>query len=85
MSSETPLTALDDRLDDLVRALGEAPDLDGLIDGLRAYERLLARLTPDHAESPALLSVAPVWASLAAVADEIRALRQIKENDRGNA
>lgn len=79
MTTDAPLTDLDARCDDLVTSLAMVPDLDGLIAGVEAYESLLALVQPDDPASASALAVAPVWASLAAVAVEVRKLRQMKE------
>ena len=75
----TPLTDLDARCDDLVRALAQTPDLPGLIDGLQGYELLLRFVSPSHPTAVDAVAVAAVWRSLAEVATEVLSLRNMKE------
>lgn len=76
MSAETPVSDLDARVEDLLRALTTVTDLAGLLEGVRAYEIALS-LTP--IDAPGVISavdVASVWAALANVASEVLALRE---------
>lgn len=83
-----PLTDLDARLDDLVRAIARTPDLDGLIVGLRTYQATLALVALDDLDNPGTvdaIAVASVWDALADAAEEVRKLRKIKEADDGRS
>lgn len=71
-----PISQLDERLDALVKAIGQVPDLPALIDGLRGYERLVGLLAVDAPGAVVALGVAPVWSALGDVASEVLTIRE---------
>ena len=72
-----PLSRLNERLDELCKALARFPDLNRLIETMRAGDAALMRtITPDLAGAVAVLEGAEVRRSLLDVAVEIRGLRK---------
>jgi hypothetical protein len=79
-----PISRLDDRVDELLRALGRLPDLEGLIAGMRMHEELAAHVSPDFPGAVDMLAGAELRQSLINVADEVLTLRRT-EADHGNS
>lgn len=79
-----PISRLDERVDDLLRALGRMPSLEDLVAGLRAYEEIASRIGPDFPGAVDVLAGAEFRRALIDVADEVLALRR-KEADHGRS
>jgi hypothetical protein len=78
-----PISRLDERIDDLVQALGRLPDLEGLTAAMRMHEELAAHVSPDFPGAVDILAGAEFRRALIDVADEVLTLRR-KGADRGN-
>ncbi|MEQ6901823.1 hypothetical protein [Nocardioides sp. YIM 152588] len=75
-----PLTSLDDRLHDLLRALARVPDLPAYLRFIRTTADLaLASVSPDDPDAAAHVAMASISTALAAVGDEVHQLTQMKK------
>jgi len=76
------ISNLDGCLDDLVVALQEVRDLEGLIVGLSGYEIALGLIPISNPIAVDALGVSRIWGAISAVASEILKLREVAN---GNA
>jgi hypothetical protein len=82
---DQPLSRLDERVDELVRALAGLPNLEGLLVTMRAHEGLVASIGPDFPGAVDILAAADFRLALINVADEVLVLRRWKEANRGRS
>lgn len=74
---QPPISDLDAKLDDLVRAFVRVPDLEELITGIEGYELLLGLVPIDAPSAVDAVAVAAVWKVLAEVAREVTILGEV--------
>lgn len=76
-TNDEPISELDERVDDLVRALAllPPPTLTKIIDGMRAHEEVAARLGPGFPGVVDVIAAADFRKALLAVAVEVQNLR----------
>lgn len=74
--NEQPASRLDERVDDLLRALGRLPNLEALIDRMRVHEEAAAQIGPDFPGAVDVLAGVELRQALLEVAVEVLALRE---------
>lgn len=84
MTAEQPLSRLDERVDDLLRALSRVSDLEGLANAMRLHEQMADRISPDFPGAVDILAGAEMRRALIGVMDEVLVLKQ-KGADRGRS
>lgn len=77
-----PISRLDERVDDMVRALGRMPSLDDMVAAMRLQEELTARIGPETPGAVDILAGAEFRRALINVMDEVLVLKR-KAADRG--
>lgn len=75
-----PISELDARLDDLVLAIAQVPDLDGFRVGIEVYEVLLGLVPADAPGAIDAIAVASVWNALADVASQVGIVKGVRAN-----
>jgi hypothetical protein len=81
--SNQPLSRLDERVDDLLRALGRMPGLAGVVTTMRLHEEMVAQVGPDIPGAVDILAGAEFRRALINVMDEVLVVKR-KGADRGH-
>lgn len=71
-----PISRLDERVDDLLRALGRLPNLEQMIDAMREHEALASTIGLDYPGAVDVLAGAEFRRALIDVAGEVLVLRR---------
>lgn len=82
-TNNQPLSRLDEKVDDLLRALGKMPNLENLLAGLRAHEQMVDQMSPDFPGAVDILAGTEMRRALINVMDEVLVLK--KEADHGRS
>lgn len=81
MSTNQPLSRLDERVDDLLKALGRMPGLEDAVAGMRLHEEIAARIGPDVPGVVDVLAGAEFRRALIDVMDEVLVLKRKGADD----
>lgn len=81
---DRPISRLDERVDDLLKALGRMPGLEDLVAGMRLHEQAAARIGPEVPGAVDVLAGAEFRRALINVMDEVLVLKR-KEADHGRS
>lgn len=83
MTAGQPISRLDEKVDDLLRALGRMPSLPDMVAAMRLQEELTAHIGPDTPGAVDILAGAEFRRALIDVMDEVLVLKK-KGADHGN-
>ena len=75
-TDDKPISRLDERVDDLLRALGRIPDLEGLVSAMRLHEQVAAEIGPDFPGAVDVLAGAEFRRALIDVMDEVLVVKR---------
>lgn len=84
MTVNQPISRLDERVEDLLRALGRMPGLEDMVAGMRAHEEIAAHIGPEVPGAVDVLAGAEFRRALIHVMDEVLVLKG-KEADHGRS
>lgn len=73
--SEEPVSRLDERIDEFLRALASIPRLERVVAGMRQHEQVAERLGPDFPGVVDVLAGADLRRAFIRVAEEVIALQ----------